>query len=173
MSNKVPVVKPEMWLANGLVKSKMPRPKGLIEVDNVYDIGAGIRPIQWYKPKRHLCIEPCKQYIDMLVKAGYETCRQTGLQFLKHAEPTESIYMLDVIEHMEKDEAVEVIALAEQVAQKQLIIFTPHGFLQQTVDGWGLGEDDWQTHRSGWLPDEFKHYHTWRHRLGFFAVLTK
>ncbi len=172
MSNKTNRVKPEMWLANGLVKSKMPRPRGLIEVDNVYDIGAGIRPIQWYKPKRHVCVEPCKQYAEILSRAGFEVVEQTALNFLRHAEPTESIYMLDVIEHMEKDEATEVIALAEQVAQKQLIIFTPYGFMRQVDDGWGLGEDDWQTHRSGWLPDEFRHYHTWRHCRGFFAVLT-
>ncbi len=150
----------------------MPRPRGMLEVDNVYDIGAGIRPIQWYRPRRHLCVEPCKQYIDRLEAAGYETAQQTALQFLTHAEPVEAIYMLDVIEHMHKDEALQVIKLAQRKAKKQLIIFTPHGFLEQIDDGWGLGEDSWQTHRSGWLPTEFPGYLTYRHGRGFFAVFT-
>ena len=162
-----------MWLNNGLIKSRMPRPPMLVEVDTVYDIGAGMRPIQWYQPKRHLCIEPCAQYVQKLQAAGFETVLQTGLEFLQDADAAESIYMLDVIEHMEKDDAAEVVRLAREKATKQIIIFTPFGFMEQVDDGWGLGEDDWQTHRSGWLPDEFPDYVTWRHGLGFFAVLTK
>jgi hypothetical protein len=165
-------VKPENWLPNGLVKSHMPRPKGLIEVENVYDIGAGIRPIQWYRPTRHLCIEPCKQYAEKLALAGYEVVQQTGYEFLRHAEPVEAIYMLDVIEHMEKTEGFETLRLARKKASKQLIVFTPYGYMEQTDDGWGLGEHVWQTHRSGWMPSDFPDYHTWRHARGFFAVLT-
>jgi len=74
---------------------------------------------------------------------------------------------------MEKEEAAAVIRLAEEKADRQLIIFTPFGFMDQIDDGWGLGEDDWQTHRSGWVPGEFLNYVTWRHARGFFAVLTK
>ena len=172
MSNENCRVKPEMWLKNGLVKSKMPEPRGLLKVDTVYDIGAGIRPIQWYQPHSHICVEPCKQYVKMLELAGYTVAHQTALQFLTHAEPVAAIYMLDVIEHMEKGEALEVISLAKRKAKKQLIIFTPFGFLEQVDDGWGLGEDFWQTHRSGWKPNEFPGFVTYRHGRGFFAVLT-
>jgi hypothetical protein len=67
----------------------------------------------------------------------------------------EAIFLLDVIEHMEKEEGKRVIELAQQVAQRQIVLYTPYGFMEQTHDKWGLGGDEWQIHRSGWVPEEF------------------
>ena len=164
----------EEWLANGLIENNLERPQGLIECDTVLDIGAGLRPMCWYTPKLHFCIEPYKLYVERLAYAGYRVIERTALQFLSGSCLLyEAIYLLDVIEHMDKEEGEEVIKLAIGLATKQVVIFTPHGFMQQTEDAWGLGGDYWQTHRSGWLPGEFPDWHTYRYAKGFFAVLTK
>lgn len=161
------------WLPNGLVEHNLERPWCLEEVDEIYDIGAGLRPQQWYQPERHLCVEPCRRYAEVLRKAGFEVVQETAADFLSHAERTDAIYLLDVIEHMQKEVALDVIQMARRKVKKQLVIFTPFGFMEQNDDGWGYGEDSWQKHRSGWLPEEFPDYRTWRYARGFFAVFTK
>ncbi len=47
------------------------------------------------------------------------------------------------------------IARARYIATQQVVLYTPYGFVEQTHDEWGLGGEEWQTHRSGWLPKDF------------------
>jgi hypothetical protein len=155
---------------NGLAKHKMPLPPGFIEVDEVADIGAGIRPVQWRNFKRHVCVEPHPAYCDKLEAAGYETVCATAQEYLSTCKPIEAIYLLDVIEHMHKNDGWHVIGLALEKATKQIIIYTPKGFLPQDEDAWGLGGDHWQKHRSGWLPGEFEGWRIGFHGRGFWAV---
>ena len=163
----------EEWLANGLIENTLERPRGLIECKTVLDIGAGLRPMQWYVPVTHLCVEPYTPYARRLSLARYAVVENTAFTFLSNIDRQyEAIYLLDVIEHMHKEEGEEVVELVRELATKQVIIFTPHGFMQQEGDAWGLGGDYWQTHRSGWLPGEYPDWHSYRHAKGFFAVLT-
>ena len=53
-----------------LMKHHLPRPPGLSECDTVLDVGAGIRPMNWYAPAEHLCVEPYGPYADRLEAAG-------------------------------------------------------------------------------------------------------
>ncbi len=168
------------------LKHTLPRPKGLIECDYVADIGAGIRPFNWYKPKRLICVEPYRPYVEKLRSANYDVIPDTAIIFLSDtyiaAEDIakenpgftllDSIYMLDVVEHMEKEEGQECLDLAMKVAEKQVVIFTPNGFVEQTEDEWGLGGEYWQTHRSGWTPDEFPGWDISFFDEGFFAIWT-
>lgn len=62
----------------------------------------------------------------------------------------------DVIEHVEKEEALEMIRQCEQIARKGVILETPHGFIPQNLDILGHGAHDLQTHRCGWEVDELK-----------------
>jgi len=163
------------WRPDGLVVHDLPRPEPLIECETVLDIGAGVRPMQWYKPARHICVEPHGEYADRLAAAGYEVVRQTALEALQEPREGHAVYLLDVIEHMDKDEALEVIALAQRGAA-QVVIFTPYGFMEQGDDLWGLSGEYWQTHRSGWLPEEFPGWWTQRYGWppfeGFYAIWT-
>ena len=144
-------------LENGLVASGLPRPTGLIEVDTVLDIGAGLRPMPWYTPKRHVCVEPHPPYADRLEAALYEVWRMTAREALHGQTPGtfDAIWMIDVIEHMDRAEGAEVLQLAMALKPKQIVVFTPHGFLPQEGDVWGLGGEHWQRHRSGWKPADF------------------
>lgn len=159
------------WLSNGLIEHNLPRPQGLIECDTVLDIGAGVRPMQWYAPKRHLCAEPYAPYAQRLEAAGYEVLRKTAIEALKAKREGHAVYLLDVIEHMEKDAALEVVELAKRGA-RQVVVFTPVGFMAQDHDVWGFGGDHWQTHRSGWTPGEFPDWQTHLYGRGFYAIWT-
>ena len=167
----------EMTGTSTIIKHNLPRPEGLIECASVLDIGAGIRPMNWYTPKEHHCVEPHAPYVKVLMQHGYDVWIFTALDVLSHPEvfetDYEAIYLLDVIEHMEKEEGFEVIALASDRAKKQVVIYTPTGFMEQTHDEWGLGGEEWQTHKSGWMPEEFAGWDIQFHGKGFFAVLTK
>ena len=58
--------------------------------------------------------------------------------------------MLDVIEHMEKDKAKELIAKVTKWAKKKVIVSTPNGFVQQAeLDGNPL-----QKHLCGFTSDD-------------------
>ncbi len=161
---------PDYWLPNGLARHTLPKPPGLVHVDTLLDVGAGLRPMQWYVPKKHICLEPYDAYADKLEIAGYEVIREIADENMIEAD---AIYLLDVIEHMEKDEGLRVVEQAVALARRQIVMYTPVGFMPQEVDAWGLGGHYWQTHRSGWLPEDFEGWTIERQGKGFFAVLTK
>lgn len=143
--------------------SGVPRPEGLIEVDTVLDIGAGLRPMGWYKPKRHICVEPHPPYAERLKAAGYEVWCETAQSALDCVltwpeQSINAVYMLDVIEHMTRAEGEQILRLLPWLEAKQIIVFTPKGFMEQKHDAWNLGGEHWQTHRSGWLPADFPNW---------------
>lgn len=129
-------------------------------VNSVCDIGPGIRPMTIFKAARHICIEPHGEYADVLEQMGFPVIRKGALEGLRLIEPVDSVFMLDVIEHMEKDEGRQVLELALAKAKQQVVVFTPLGFCKQEYtagekDAWGMNGMHWQTHRSGWLPEDF------------------
>lgn len=139
----------------GIVDHTLPAPKGLLQVQVILDVGVGIRPVRWYRPTRHICIEPFEPYCRILRTAGYEVVQATASDALRELRG-DAVYLLDVIEHMEKPVGLEVLELAKQAARYQVVVYTPNGFRAQSRDVWGLGGDEWQTHRSGWTPEEFE-----------------
>lgn len=135
------------------------------------DIGAGIRPFTWYNPARHICVEPYSTYAYLLSRAGYEVFPGTALDVLRREQfKVHQILMLDVIEHMEREEGKQVIEEAKRAASEQIIVYTPMGFRHQEGDAWGLGGDVWQKHRSGWTADDFPGWEIEERTGAFFAV---
>ena len=137
------------------------------ETDVVLDIGCGIAPMNYFRPKLHLLVEPWKEYSDILAYrySGDKSVvifRVGALEALRQLadDSVDSIFLLDVIEHLEKEEGIQVIAESERVAREQVVIFTPLGFMPQHMersepDGWGLSGGTVQEHRSGWEPEDF------------------
>lgn len=173
------MVHPKADPKKGIITHILRRPPGLIECPVVYDFGVGIRPMNWYTPERYVCVEPYSPYCEILEKAGYEVRQGTALTVLQKQPHMDAAYFLDSIEHMEKDEGLEVIRLAKELVTTQIVVFTPRGFLEQTEDAWGYGGHYWQTHRSGWMPKDFPG-EGWTFRMrtpeakkGFTAVWTK
>lgn len=141
--------------------------KAIKETEVVGDIGCGIVPMNYFRPKLHIMVEPCKEYADILSyrHAGDKSVmilRSSALEALRSLgdNSIDSIFLLDVIEHLEKNDGKQLIAECERVTREQIVVFTPLGFMPQHLengqaDGWGLSGASFQEHRSGWLPEDF------------------
>jgi hypothetical protein len=133
----------------------------------VLDVGCGIVPMNYFRPKMHLMVEPWKEYADILQyrhssDKSIIIIRNGALEALSQLanNSVDSIFLLDVIEHLEKSIGQQVIIECERVAREQIVIFTPLGFMPQHIesneaDGWGLNGGSVQEHRSGWEPEDF------------------
>lgn len=64
----------------------------------------------------------------------------------------DTIIMMDVLEHLEKDKAKKLLYTIEKIARKKIIIQTPNWFLKQDPYDW----NEYQRHLSGWDVDFFK-----------------
>lgn len=78
--------------------------------------------------------------------------------YIKKA-PTNSvdiISLIDAIEHLTKKNGLTVLKESKRVARKQVLVFTPEGFIKnEPHDAWGIyGGDKYQKHISGWeIPE--------------------
>lgn len=64
----------------------------------------------------------------------------------------DAVCALDLIEHVEKDVGLRLLADLERIAAKRVVIVTPKGFLPQAeFDG-----NAYQKHVSGWEPEEME-----------------
>ena len=74
------------------------------------------------------------------------------------------VYALDIIEHLTKDESLELLKTCKKIAKKAVVIETPNGYIPQNIDIQGFDADHWQTHRCGWEVNELE-------ELGFKCVI--
>lgn len=137
------------------------------ETDVVVDIGCGLMPMNYFRPKLHFMIEPWKEYSDILsyryrADKNAIILRLDALSAMKAFadKSADSIFVLDVIEHLPKDVGYALLEECDRVAREQIVIFTPLGFMPQHMgkeetDGWGLSGTGVQEHLSGWTPEDF------------------
>lgn len=130
------------------------------------DLGCGVRPTNLFLPNIHICVDLFQPYLDFL-KNKFEgenillICDEV-VAFLKRqpSSSIDTIFIADLIEHLDREEGMELIQEVTRVASVQVIIFTPNGFMEQHVgptagDGWGWVGNTAQTHLSGWTPSDF------------------
>lgn len=133
---------------------------------SVLDIGCGLEPQRFFKADRHICCEPCPAYADVLTsKLKHKDIHQyiqTTAQGIVNVMPpksVDSVFLLDVIEHLTKTDGANVIIKLEQIARKQIILRIPLGLCPNDYHGekdcWGYYENGWQKHRSTWWPENF------------------
>lgn len=127
------------------------------------DIGPGLRPQRLLDCSVHLLVEPWQPYADQLV-----TTYPDKLVINSFANPflgsmrdksIDTIFLLDVIEHIEKEEGKAMLQEALRVARVQVVVFTPLGFMphevHDTPSDWGdIPHGSTQKHLSGWTPEE-------------------
>lgn len=132
------------------------------------DVGAGIKPCEFMLAKRHVVVEPWAQYHDIAKKAvphieilngDWKSQRDAVVMLCPDV-----IVASDVIEHMDKADGMAFKHDIERMSADGAVVFTPYGFKEQSYkegekDSWGYGGTHWQTHRSGWLPEEFEGWH--------------
>ncbi len=140
----------------------------------VLDIGCGIRPQGLIVPKIHICCDPFLDYLGKLqeetrddnsrewyfVNRTWEAVledwdKNLGIFLAK----VDTVFLIDVIEHLSKSEGLRLLKLTERIVNKQIIVYTPFGYKPQNSqdgkDNWGMNGGFWQTHHSGWLPEDF------------------
>lgn len=71
---------------------------------------------------------------------------------LKIPHGADAVMCLDVVEHLEKPEALRLIEYINRKAQKVALIFTPLGFMPMD----GTEENPLLQHRCGFEPEEFE-----------------
>jgi len=142
--------------------------KKIQNVNVVLDIGCGIMPQKYIRPMVHICCEPFTQYVEKLQKkitSDYDReyiIIQAGWKKITEIIPEKSVdtvFLIDVIEHLEKEEGERLLKKTERIARNQIVIFTPLGYISQShpeeKDAWGMNGSVWQEHKSGWLPEDF------------------
>ena len=139
------------------------------DVRVVLDLGAGIQPQPFVTSAAvHICVDAHRPYLERLQRerAGdprYVLVNATWDQFvpLLPDKSVDTVFALDFIEHLEKQDGLRMLREAERVARRQVVVHTPLGFFPQSYedpqkpDRWGMDGGRWQTHRSGWEVEDF------------------
>lgn len=131
------------------------------------EVGPGVRPINLREFEYIICVEPFKPYLRILTERYrgsnvipiHGTAPRDLARFADQS--VDSVFLIDVVEHLEKDAGLQTIKECERIARKSVHVFTPLGFMEQHVgalddDGWGFSGNILQTHLSGWEPDDFE-----------------
>ena len=136
----------------------------------VLDIGCGVRPFGLLRFSSHICLEPFAPYASTLAK---RFPGEAGIMPIMGMAPddlwrfpdksVDSVFMLDVIEHMDKEVGKQVLLEAKRISRRSSHVFTPLGFMEQHVsesdlDEWGYEGNSLQTHVSGWGVEDFLDY---------------
>lgn len=141
--------------------------KHIEDTDVVLDVGCGIVPMNFFRPRLHIMLEPFDEYLDIL---SYRHAGDKSVLLLQGsaqemlprfgADAVDTVFLLDVIEHVPKEDGYALLRQSERIARKQVVVFTPLGFMPQHMesgdtDAWGLNGAKFQEHLSGWLPEDF------------------
>jgi len=78
--------------------------------------------------------------------------RELGKHF--KSKQYDAVIAMDVIEHVVKEDGIQLMKDMERIATKRVVLFTPCGFLPQRQ----AANDDLQAHLSGWEPAEMRGY---------------
>jgi len=138
------------------------------QVSVVLDLGAGICPQTFIRPRVHICVDAHAPYLAHLkarvgVNRRYVFVHAEWHRFVPMLpdKTVDTVFALDFIEHLEKPDGLRMLREAERVARSQVVVYTPHGFFPQSYgdpskpDRWALDGGFWQNHRSGWDFDDF------------------
>lgn len=106
-------------------------------IQSFYSVGCDISLSSLIKARE-------KGYYDDLVR-----CDVRHLPFKPKSFDT--VICVEVVEHLNKSEGLELLRQMEEIASRQVIIMTPWGYFSMKE----REDDAYLTHHSGWLPQEF------------------
>lgn len=141
----------------------------LIDSYSVLDVGCGVCttlkelccPLKIGVDAHRPYLENVK-YGEPFIRLNFTAERLSELFLPKSLD---SVTLIDVIEHLEKEVGLDVLRQVEEIAAKKVIVFTPRGFFElKEFDHYGLGGESYQRHRSGWEIEDFQ-------KLGYNIVI--
>jgi SAM-dependent methyltransferase len=130
--------------------------KELSDCESVLDLGCGkSSPIQYCKNiKRSVGVEIFQPYLEETkqrkIHTEYLNQRVEDVDFPEKS--FDAVVMIEVIEHLPKEIAFDMMKKAEKWARKKVIISTPNDFLEQPT----YDENVFQRHLSGWSKIEME-----------------
>ncbi len=141
----------------------------LLDSRTVLDVGCGVgATLAEFSCPIKIGVDAHRPYLEnakdgeQFIKINFTAERLSELFLPKSLD---SVTLIDVIEHLVKGVALDVLRQVEAIAAKKVIVFTPRGFFQQLdVDHYGLGGESYQRHRSGWEVADFQ-------KLGYNIVI--
>lgn len=128
--------------------------KELKDCDSVLDLGCGSdSPIKHCNIKYSVGVDAHLASLKISEKKNiHSEYIHSELSTLKLNKRFDAVVMIDVIEHLNKDEGIKVLKLIEKWSKKKIIITTPNGFVfQETVE-----KNPLQKHISGWSEVEMR-----------------
>lgn len=127
--------------------------------DIILDLGCGIMQAttgiydgkKSIKCKTILGVELHDVYLDK-VKLYYPTIKMNVLDIHRFVDNSYDVILcIDVLEHLELDDATYLLKQMKKIARRTVIIYTPREFDyngDNTSNAWGLGENKLQGHKS-------------------------
>ena len=130
--------------------------------DIVLDLGCGIMQATSdtitkgsLSCKTILGVEIVEKYVDR-IKEKYPTIIGNVTDTSMFANDSfDVVICIDVLEHLEKEEALHVIGEMQRIARKHVIVYTPREFKaneENEDNAWGMGKNEYQLHKC--LVDE-------------------
>lgn len=137
------------------------KPSGLYpegRIGSVLDVGCGLSlKSQFIQADIRVGVDLWRPYLERIdATVPYVTVNADAMRLDELFLPRsfDLVLMLDIVEHLEKPDALILMEKAERIARKAVIIETPKGFLPQNLDILGCGGDHLQTHRCGFEAAE-------------------
>jgi SAM-dependent methyltransferase len=139
-------------------------PWGLHSPSTVLDVGCGLSfKSQYIDADLRVGVDIYKPYLEAIpanmgraVPFVAVCCNALAMDRLFLPGSFDLVLLLDIIEHLEKDDSIRLLKIAERIASTAVIIETPNGFHPQNIDILGFEGHHWQTHRCGWSTEELE-----------------
>lgn len=120
------------------------------------DLGCGPdSPIQYCHSVRYsVGVEPFSPYLKRSkLKGIHSKYLNAKIEDIKlPSKSFDAVVMVEVLEHLTKDDGLKALKKAERIARKKVLITTPNGFVSQGR----LDKNILQRHRSGWSVSELE-----------------
>jgi len=129
--------------------------------DVVLDLGCGIGGATGRLGAVHVGVDVFRPYLDsvkreiVVIEGLLPQCMSRFLD-----DSFDVVLMLDVLEHMQRSQAMFMLEDSKRVARRSVIAFTPEGFMEQDeeVGGlapWGFNANEHQRHLCGLYREDF------------------
>ena len=126
----------------------------LVDCSSVLDLGCGRHSMVPIIPSSIDTVgvelfEP--HYLEAVAKGRHKKYIRHDIRTVEFPDRSfDAVVMLDVLEHLTKEEGEDLLRKMSRWARKKVVIFTPNGFLhQEEYDG-----NPYMEHRSGWTSAE-------------------
>ncbi|MCX6722133.1 MAG: class I SAM-dependent methyltransferase [Candidatus Staskawiczbacteria bacterium] len=130
--------------------------KELSECDSILDLGCGPNsPVQFCDASLKVGVELFEPYLKETKKKKIhnEYIREDILKVDFKPKSFDAVIMIDVLEHLTKEDGYKLIKKMENWSKKKIVIFTPNGFIENEPERDG---NIFQEHKSGWEAKDLR-----------------